>query len=515
VARAPKKPADQNSAGFVAKTSFMSLFLRFLVLVSVFVAFFAQYVSPAGMPSFDFKRWVLLCALSLVVLGFSSYVRLRLKEAPLFVAGACIFLVSAFVSTLYAKTIAHELTELFFWSISLLAMSSIVFAFGQVIDVRKFAIYFVSVSALISVIFVILVLLLFIVYLNGDERQFDPIVLLGFANIRYWSHLASLLIPILPILIICSNRVPFRYSKYATYLVLSGFWWLLFVTTARGAILSILVSGVLIFLLFRRGSIRWIRVSLGGMVLGLALYLFSEILLPQFIQGSEASIRTFGTSSSGRIELWTMALKKSLEIFPLGIGSMSWVHTEALNSLGMTGEPYSHPHNMYLLWAAENGWLSVLGASMVFLSGAKRLINKSVLVRKGRADELDSTLLVGFSVSILASASHAGLSMMYLAPASMLVVLFVAPIFWYLTKPEGDRDFTEQGYENRSWSSRVWLVIALSSSLLLIQKTAIYYSDMKKDEVTYRASIYNGFAPRFWFHGQYPRGAEMKNIESR
>lgn len=501
-----KKAEERGSSAFFPFFYFHRVTLASLVIVSVFIAFFAQYLAPAGMSAFDFRRWVGISLLIAVLLLFvSGRLWPRQIELPLAI-GLSIFLMSAFYSTFTGFTVGHDFVECLYWLALSLAVCSLTSWMNEssLSDRAHLSIGFVFISLIVAFLFLLLVIFLYILFLLGGELRFEPITLMGFANIRYWSHLATILLPVFPVALIYSRSFQATRMAWLAYIVMGGFWWLVFVTTSRGTIASILVAGLLVAIIFRGLALDWLKITLVSVVIGAIVYLFLSIIFPNLLHDQESTMRSFSTSSSGRLDLWVETVRNSFVHFPFGTGSMGWVRGESQALFAEYGGLFSHPHNMYLLWAYEYGWLSIVGASIVFVSAIRRLLSSCLRLKNKERGSVDSNLVIGFSVSIIASVLHSGLSMVYLSPSSALLLIFIVPIFWSLTA-DANLERPDSLKLRSAWGRATGYGFGALFSLLLISMTFNYYADMKRDEKGFRENIYNGFSPRFWMHGQYPR----------
>src|SRR5690606_10260322 len=76
-------------------------------------------------------------------------------------------------------------------------------------------------------------------------------------------------------------------------------------------------------------------------------------------------IRSIKADSSGRIPLFIEAWQMSLQNFPFGMGPQSWLMHETLTDVYANSKQFGHPHNMYLMWAAEYGWILLVALGLV------------------------------------------------------------------------------------------------------------------------------------------------------
>ncbi|GHD54169.1 O-antigen ligase [Marinobacter persicus] len=328
----------------------------------------------------------------------------------------------------------------------------------------------------------------------------------GFVNIRYWSHIATWCLPLIPLAVLVG---PFKDVRLWRGVVLLGagmWWWILFLTTGRGSALGIAFGVVLVLLLFGRKAFPWLKVFLQYLFAGIVIWLLLSVAIPSFMEGG-VQVRSIKTDSSGRIPLFVEAWKMSLQNFPFGMGPQSWLTHEPITEAYATGKKFGHPHNMYLMWAAEYGWLLIAAMGLVVVQAIRNFWRRRAeLFESGDSNQL--LLLAGFTASVSAALFHAGVSAVFMAPGSMLVGLFVLIGFWALILPAGD---SLQEARSTANPRRRMIVAGLLSAAFLIlwalwmNEVWQYYQDMRADEAYYYEHESEGTLPRFWFHGNYPR----------
>jgi O-antigen ligase len=203
------------------------------------------------------------------------------------------------------------------------------------------------------------------------------------------------------------------------------------------------------------------------------------------------------------IEAWQM----SLQHFPLGMGPQSWLTHDLLTQEYSESIKFGHPHNMYLMWAAEYGWLLILLLIVLALQLIHFFLKRrTILLVEGKTPGV--LMLAGITASVVGALIHAGVSAVFIAPGSMLVGLLVLLAFWALIAPQVFRP-EARGYDAQSPAK---LAFAFSSAtvvavlwLLWLGQVHTYYLDMKADEVYSQQQLKEWTTPRFWFHGNFPR----------
>lgn len=344
--------------------------------------------------------------------------------------------------------------------------------------------------------------------LSDGFYAYSEIITWGFVNIRYWSHIATWCLPLMPLAVLVG---PFRHNRMLRFwviLTMGLWWWILFLTMSRGSLLSISFGVVLSVLLLGRRTLPWLRVMLLSLALGLLFWLVLSVLVPFFL-AEDVQLRGVSLGGSGRWPLFAEAWAMSVEQFPFGMGPQSWLTheplTEAYSMVGRLG----HPHNMYLLWAAEYGWIVVCLLVVVICQAIIYFFRKrDELKLTGSSEKL--LILSAFCASVAGAMFHAGASAVFLAPGSMLVGLFVLAAFWSLVIPKvclgacvAPRHIV--GGTNRRLLLGLLAIGVLMAWLFWVGETLEYFRDMLADLEIYSDVDKRPILPRFWFHGYFPR----------
>lgn len=333
----------------------------------------------------------------------------------------------------------------------------------------------------------------------------------GFVNIRYWSHIATWCLPLMPLAVLVG---PLKYIPSWRIAVLLGagmWWWILFLTTSRGSALGIIFGVTVAASLFGRRAFPWLKQLLLYLATGALIWLILSVVIPSFI-AEEVQLRTIKTDSSGRMPLFIEAWHMSLQNIPFGMGPQSWLTHETISEAYVGTKKFGHPHNMYLMWAAEYGWL-LMGALGFVVAQAVHyfwLSRRWLLagVRSGEGDE-KLLLMTGFTASVCAALFHAGVSAVFMAPGSMVVGLFVLIAFWALITPARLASRSSSAPPTVS-KTRVVITLILFAIILVgwlawMKSVWVYYQDMRLDEHGCYGDVSEGILPRFWFHGNFPR----------
>lgn len=374
-------------------------------------------------------------------------------------------------------------------------------------QVQRYLKIFVSVAAASCFLYGAMSVNVYLFALVDGQADLSDLIPWGFVNIRYWSHVATWLLPILPLAVLIGPLREYRLWRFLVAIGAGMWWWVIFLSASRGSIVGI-VSGVLIVTLcFGRQSWPWLRRFTAYLLAGGAIWLALSVLVPSLILG-ETELRSVHATSSGRLPLFMEAWQMSIQHFPFGMGPQSWLTHDLLTQVYVESSKFGHPHNMYLMWAAEYGWLLVFLLAMfavqcAFLFWRRR----TALLLEGKTQDI--TVLCGVAASVIGALVHAGVSAVFIAPGSMLVGVLVLAGFWALIVPCGL--FEEQGVQTNSRSNGRLLFTAFLAPLIVLLwllwlgQVHAYFDDMRVDEIYYKEELKQPTMPRFWFHGNFPR----------
>jgi O-antigen ligase len=260
----------------------------------------------------------------------------------------------------------------------------------------------------------------------------------------------------------------------------------------------VLVAAVLI----GRPALPWLKMFLRYLVYGVIAWFLLSVLIPSFLL-DEVSLRALKADTSGRMPLFIEAWRMSLENFPLGMGPQSWLTHDILTEGYRQSPKFGHPHNMYLMWAAEYGWLSI-GVLLLLVGQAVRLFwQRRDEVRAGENTDL-ALPLAAFTASVSAALLHAGVSAVFMAPGSMLIGFLVLCVFWALITPES-RPVKPRRPKARALAAVFVGLLVSAPCFYWLNEVAEYHEAMESDLEFYYENVPAGTLPRFWFHGNFPR----------
>ncbi|PPI81925.1 O-antigen ligase family protein [Marinobacter flavimaris] len=350
-----------------------------------------------------------------------------------------------------------------------------------------------------------LALVYFLFWLSEPASKLSDYLPWGFVNIRYWSQLFTWLIPLLPLALTVAKSANFRLWRVAIILG-GGVWvWIALLSSARGSLLSIGFGAAFVWVVFRRDSEPWLRQFFLFLKVGVVLWVCLSILAPLLL-GLEAGGRELGTGSSGRLVMWQEALAMSGQNLPFGMGPQSWLLHEPLTDGYTSTKPFGHPHNMYLMWAAEYGWVTVMLLAALLFGLVRRVLQVARLGNHVSSSK-ERIVLCGFVASVTGALAHASMSSVFIVPSSMLVGVFLLSALWALLQTR----LKTSGMRFSGYSGQRKFLATVSSLLVACVMTVWligvfnYHQAMLEDKPLYLEQSADSFFPRFWYHGYFPR----------
>ncbi len=327
-----------------------------------------------------------------------------------------------------------------------------------------------------------------LVWAFANRHDFGP----GFANVRFFADVAAGVMP-LAILYTVARRRPFVVAALLCVLPLAFWWWLLWVSESRAALLGLFAGCVVALVLFGRTA-RW---SIGMLsfsaVIGLVGWWFFN---PLGGAGAEQALTRDITSSSGRLALWSDALRYSLEHFPLGRGPMGFAGDGILRS--------ASAHSFFLNTAAEWGLPLALMLLVLLFYGCWM-----IACRARTMSEKDKPVYSCLVISFVAVVVNAQFSGSHITPLSSLVlVLAIGLVFGY--QPEGALPLQVTSGAVPLASSRppplratlVWAGLMLVYAYLLYAGLELYWLSVKSSLTCLQELGRATYYPRFWAQGR-------------
>lgn len=478
-------------------------FLPVFILCSVL---FADFM-PSFFGSYEDQRLLLALVIIFSVVGGALGLQ-RQQKLPHALIELLPFLLLVFSflpSMLLTNTGSHYLVEpmLFsFYFLSFYINGCVLRSLGS----TKFAANaFVEVTGVAGFFYAAMSITVYLFAISDNFSQLDDVIPWGFVNIRYWSHIATWLVPLFPLCLLVVSWRENRLWRFGVAFTAAMWWWILLMSSSRGSIVGLLAGFLVVWLFFGRAALPWIKLFLTFLVYGLIIWLLLSVIIPSMVF-EEVHVRGIRGDSSGRMPLWLEAWEMSLQNFPFGMGPQSWLTHDILTDAYRESPKFGHPHNMYLMWAAEYGWVSI--AALVTLCCVALRNLRSRIAESRIIQDQNVLFLVAFTASVTAAMFHAGVSAVFIAPGSMLVGLCVLSVFWALIKPEANLHDSEIKFGSFHRAKYINYVAALLFFLLASMwflEVLRYREAMANDLIYYQNELSQKHLPRFWFHGNFPR----------
>jgi len=358
----------------------------------------------------------------------------------------------------------------------------------------------VGVTAIAAALYGATTITVYLFVMSDSVTDLSVYIPWGFVNIRYWSHVATWLLPLLPLAVLVGPLQKQRLWRFFVAIGAALWWWIVFLSSSRGTMLGVAFGVILVAILVGRPAVPWLRVFFKYLAYGVIAWFLLSVLIPSFLL-DEVGMRALKTDTSGRAPLFFEAWRMSLIEFPFGLGPQSWLTHEIITDEYRKSPKFGHPHNMYLMWAAEYGWLLIV-AALILAGQAMRLFwrRRNELAQ----NDVRALPLAAFTASVSAALMHAGVSAVFIAPGSMLIGFLVLSMFWALISDD------LQLSKVRPTKTRTIFAVTVSGvfaalCLLWLGEVRAYHASMVDDEEFYYENIPSGTLPRFWLHGNYPR----------
>ncbi|SNB54870.1 O-antigen ligase [Marinobacter sp. es.042] len=482
-------------------TKTQTFFVSLLTLTVLLSVLFADLL-PKPVGSYAFQRFLQVGILTITCTAVGAFYISRYgietlnKLWPaLIVASGFLLLTFPFRESLYAW-VEPGLYAVFFFGF--VAMGNLA---GSDRTKHQLAVILVYCAAVAVALYGATTIMVYLFALSDEVSQLSAFIPWGFVNIRYWSHIATWLMPLLPLAVLIGPLQNQRLWRFFCALGAAIWWWVIFLSTSRGTMLG-LIFGLFIVLVFvGRPALPWVKVFLRYLGYGLFAWLVLSVLIPSILI-DELTVRALHAGSAGRMPLFIEAWRMSFENFPLGMGPLSWLTHETLTDEYLKSSKFGHPHNMYLMWAAEYGWL-VICALLALVVQAIRLFWERRRELRNETQGASVLILAAFTASVSAALLHAGVSSVFIAPGSMLIGFLVLCVFWALISPSWVVSSQGSG-GNKALYTVAFIAIGFVACLWL-REVVIYYDAMLEDRNYRFETAPYGTPPRFWHYGMFPR----------
>lgn len=309
----------------------------------------------------------------------------------------------------------------------------------------------------------------------------------GWAHPRFFNQVQVWTLPLF-----MTGLINFK-NKFKTITIVFGFlsviWWcLLFASGARGAILSLLASALICFLIFRKHKKNWLKYFCFTLIGGLVSYFF---LFKLFITTTSTTVSVARTTSSWRIYVWSETLDGIYEKLLLGYGPHKFASIQ--NEI----TEWAHPHNSVLQIGYEYGIPALFIVLGLILWGYyKWYIQTSTT----ELSDDESVIRIGISMSLLAGLGYSLLSGVIVMPLSQLWMVLIGGwalgVYW-----SQDAKCKMQG--KRSLVQKWFFRSAIITAVVFLSYSMIYdVPKLKKNQQGYIEKYGAIYHPRFWQQGK-------------
>ncbi|MGR4068030.1 O-antigen ligase family protein [Billgrantia sp. C5P2] len=306
----------------------------------------------------------------------------------------------------------------------------------------------------------------------------------GFSHDRLFSDLAAGVIP-LAVLYSVSRR---RLSVSAICLSvppLAVWWYLLFISEGRSGILSLVLAGLVVAVLYRKAVLIPIFVLLLSSVVGLVgWFIFNPMVKRSSGEVFQRDIR----SGSGRWELWRDAISYASDNFPFGIGPMQYAGDGIMRG--------GSAHNLILNTAAEWGAVLAVILVAVLVKGGLEVLRRAVVLPDAEKPIYACLIMSFFAVMINLQFSGA-----HIAPSSALVIIVSAGfVFGYRGEEMNYAPHLKMQY--RSYGAIAWAGVMLVLAYLFYAGLEMYWLSLDSQLLCMQQEGRLHLFPRFWAQGR-------------
>lgn len=314
----------------------------------------------------------------------------------------------------------------------------------------------------------------------------------SFSYIRIFNQIQTFTLPLLGVAVIYCTKIN-KAAVITTFLLLCGWWLLVFISGARGTILAA-TAGITIggFLIYRFNS-NWLKVQLFAFLIGAAgYYLF-------FYSAGETARSITREGSSGRLNWWLPTAMETFEKPIFGYGPMH----SSIEGLGL------HGHNYFLTMSYEWGipaallFTAVLGFSL--FKFYKR-INNEQQVEEDKFDKVFKTGLLASLVAFWIQSLLEGLLSPPLTQIWLAFLLGTAIGLYY--KGIWQSPKINPSY---NWKFSTFILSTLVIFIWSVYPSITNFEERQREYVErYDARV---LWPRFWQQGKIGWEDEQKNQE--
>ena len=123
---------------------------------------------------------------------------------------------------------------------------------------------------------------------------------------------------------------------------------------------------------------------------------------------------------------------------------------------------------------------------------------------------LYSQAIIGFTAAVIAACVHAGVSAVFIVPASMMLALGVVAIFLSLIMPFYGNENEDKVLGTHRIKKSVFFLLFIVLSVWWLFQVWHYHEAMVDNLASKDGSATQLITPRFWFYGDFPRPDSLR-----
>lgn len=312
----------------------------------------------------------------------------------------------------------------------------------------------------------------------------------GFGHIRFFNQYQTWTLPLTVLPALAFLRIN-RQKAFLLTIPAAAWWMLLFASGGRGTLLSMIIAGAFVLMVFRREALPWLGLQGAAAALGAIIY----SLLFKLVLTTNASLLDRAlTSDAGRFWYWNRAIELIQENWLLGIGPM---HHASFVDGGL-----SHPHNVLLQFGLEWGIPATLLLAAAVLWGMWAWIRQTRRESNSDGETLNFDVRIALTAALVAAGTHALVSGVTVMPMSQTLMACVVGLTLGIFLQKSD--VVSQGAIHRpAGGRRIRMAVMIFVAICLVLWGSL--TDVVRHE--HRIIAYNEametklLHPRFWYQG--------------
>lgn len=314
----------------------------------------------------------------------------------------------------------------------------------------------------------------------------------GFQNPRWFSQMYVMLLPFcaLPLL----TRIKIAW-KIPLFIALSFFAAFFFINTSRGALIATLLALILIGLLFKKSTFKYITIQVSLLIVGLLLYLtlfqvvsFAHFSWQNSIPANMA--RIVSNNYTNRLVMWHYAFNLGLSHPLLGVGPGHYALFPDWNT-PLMATMHAHPHNFLALILSEWGFIASLIMLYFFFLQGKKIVNTQ---QSNTTQQIIHSIQVA---ALLAIAFYSMVSAVLISPLSQLFsTVIIASFAAVIKNQQGNMHIVKARY-HALFIGCILLLLLIYCCFFWTQFNGLYTREL----LFLKIHLLKAFAPRFWLQG--------------